>query len=57
MKNICLLLIFVLCACSQNKIESQLNSDFKFSEKMDFEEFRIKIDNYANFTPYPNIDK
>ncbi len=57
MKNICLLLIFVLCACSQNKIESQLNSDFKFSEKMDFEEFRIKINNYANFTPYPNIDK
>ena len=56
MKKIYFLLVFVLCACSQNKIESQLN-DFKFSEKMDFEEFRIKIDNYANFAPYPNIDK
>ena len=56
MKKIYLLLVFLICACSQNKVDSKLNNDFNFSEKMDFDEFRIKIDNYANFSPYPNID-
>ena len=56
MKKIYLLLFFLICACSQNKVDSKLNNDFNFSEKMDFDEFRIKIDNYANFSPYPNID-
>ena len=49
-------LLLLLSACSSNKSENNLKNNFIFSEKMNFEEFKIKLENYADQSSYPNID-
>ena len=49
-----LLVIFLfLSSCTSNAIKN----DFHFSDEMNFEEFKIKLEKYANQNSYPNIDK
>ena len=61
MKKI-ILIIFLLSACSYNNDEkvnniSNNNLPFiNFSNDLSFEEFKIKLEEYANNSPYPNID-
>ena len=33
-----------------------VRNDFNFSEDMSFDEFRIKLNEYAESNPYPKID-
>ena len=52
-----LILIILITGCSNNKNELGNNFfDIKFSEDMSFEEFKIKLENYGNNSPYPNLD-
>ena len=52
MKKLLLVIFFCLTACSSNSVKN----DFNFSNKMNFEEFKIKLLEYAENNPYPNID-
>ena len=54
-----LLIIFIMItACSTNNEKfSNNNLDIKFSDNMSFEEFKVKLEKYANNSPYPNIDE
>ena len=52
MKKILLLTIFFLCSCASD----QVMNNFNFSNQMSFEEFKIKLEEYAKKNPYPNID-
>ena len=52
------LIIFVLltgCSANNDKISDNI-LDIKFSKEMSLEEFKIKLDEYANNSPYPNIN-
>ncbi len=51
------IIIILITGCSKNNNELKNNFlDVKFTEDMSFEEFRIKLENYGNNSPYPNID-
>ena len=53
-----LLIIFFLtasCSMNNNKLEKNF-SDINFSDDMTFEEFQNKLEEYAENSPYPNID-
>tara|TARA_B100001059_G_C17752989_1_gene538288 strand:+ start:640 stop:801 length:162 start_codon:yes stop_codon:yes gene_type:complete len=52
MKKILMVILF-LTSCSSEKI---IKNDFNFDNKMSFNEFKIKLEEYANNSPYPNID-
>jgi len=56
MKKI-LIIFFLLSACSSNDISKE-NSlpTLDFSENLTIEEFKLKLDQYANNSKYPNID-
>ena len=45
-------LIFLM-SCSSNETKN----NFNFSNDMTFNEFKIKLDEYAINNPYPNIDE
>jgi hypothetical protein len=47
-----LLCLIFLVSCTTNNTRN----NFNFSDQMSFEEFRIKLDEYAINNPYPNID-
>ena len=54
-----LLIIFIIitgCSTYNDKLSNN-NLDIKFSDNMSLEEFRAKLEDYANNSPYPNIDK
>jgi hypothetical protein len=52
-----LIIFFLTVSCSMNndKLENNL-SDINFSDDMTFEEFKNKLEEYAENSPYPNID-
>ena len=52
-----LIIFFLTASCSMNndKLENNL-SDINFSDDMTFEEFKNKLEEYAENSPYPNID-
>ena len=53
-----LLIIFFLtasCLMNNDKLEKNF-SDINFSDDMTFEEFQNKLEEYAENSPYPNID-
>ena len=47
-----LVILFFLVSCSSNTAEN----NFIFSDQMSFEEFKIKLNEYAKSKPYPKID-
>tara|TARA_Y100001958_G_scaffold138409_1_gene111605 strand:- start:74 stop:244 length:171 start_codon:yes stop_codon:yes gene_type:complete len=53
-----LLIIFIIITgCSTYNDELSINNlDIKFSDNMSFKEFQVKLEEYANNSPYPNID-
>jgi len=51
MKKILIISLF-LFSCTQNSVKK----DFIFNEKMSFDEFKIKLKEYAIKNPYPNIN-
>ena len=52
MKIFILLILFFLTSCSSNLTRN----DFNISDVMSFQEFKIKLEEYATINPYPNID-
>ena len=52
MKKFFLVIIFFLVSCSANKIVN----NFNFTDEIGFEEFKIKLEEYAKSNPYPKID-
>ena len=53
-----LLIIFFLnvsCSINNDKLENNF-SDINFFDDMTFEEFKNKLEKYAENSPYPNID-
>ena len=51
-------IIFILISgCSLKKNDYNTNSlDINFSDNLSIEEFQIKLEVYAENSPYPNID-
>ena len=56
MKKFLIIFIFII-GCSSNKSELTNNPyDIKFSDSLSFEEYKIKLNDYAQYSPYPNIE-
>ena len=56
MKKI-ILIFFLLSGCSYIQTSDKNNlSDMKFSDDLSFEEFKIKLEEYGDNSPYPDID-
>tara|TARA_A100000164_G_C21419159_1_gene545811 strand:+ start:251 stop:412 length:162 start_codon:yes stop_codon:yes gene_type:complete len=51
MKELSLLTLLLLISCSSEKSEKKIN----FSSEMSFDEFKSKLEVYANNSDYPNI--
>ena len=56
MKRI-ILILFLLSGCVNNQSQNINNySTIDFSKVTTLEEFKIKLEEYADNSPYPNID-
>ena len=56
MKRI-ILIFLLISSCALNQKENiKKVSNSNFSNDLSFEEFKIKLDDYASSSPYPNID-
>jgi hypothetical protein len=52
-----LIVFFLTASCSMNNDKLENNfSNINFSDDMTFEEFQNKLEEYAENSPYPNID-
>ena len=52
-----ILIFFLLSGCAYNQNQKVNNySTIDFSNVLTIEEFIIKLEEYANNSPYPNID-
>jgi hypothetical protein len=52
-----LIIFFLTASCSMNNDKLENNfSDINFSDDMTFEEFQKKLEEYAENSPYQNID-
>jgi hypothetical protein len=52
-----LIIFFLTASCSMNNDKLENNfSDINFFDDMTFEEFQNKLEEYAENSPYPNID-
>ena len=54
-KFILIFFLFSGCVYSQNENINAV-SDINFSDDLTLEEFKLKLNEYANNSPYPNID-
>ena len=52
-----ILIFFLFSGCVYNQ-NANINavSDIIFSDDLSLEEFKLKLEEYANNSPYPNID-
>tara|TARA_B100001057_G_C22543416_1_gene830543 strand:- start:471 stop:644 length:174 start_codon:yes stop_codon:yes gene_type:complete len=55
MKILFLLILFLNIGCANKSLEHNLSKKDIFSEKMSFNEFKKKLDNYAINSPYPDL--
>ncbi len=49
------ILIF-LSSCKSSTLQNNSKNDFNFSKNMSLEEFKLKLENYAEKNPYPNLN-
>ena len=49
-------LFFLLSCCTSNKNITNKFSNIEFSNDLSIEEFKIRLNEYTNNSPYPNID-
>ncbi len=54
-KYLFIFIILVSCSSKYEKTEISI-PDISFSENLSISEFKKKLDQYANNSPYPNID-
>ena len=55
MRNFSMIIILILSSCTV-KSENFVKKDFDFSKEVNFDKFRIKLQEYARNNPYPNIN-
>ena len=56
MKRI-IIIFFLFSCCTYNHTENIKNPpNINFSDDLSLEQFKIKLEDYANNSPYPNID-
>ena len=56
MKNFLIIFIFITgCSSSKNELNNNL-FNIKFSDNLTFKEYKIKLNDYAKNSPYPNIN-
>ncbi len=48
--------MILLSSCSLKINEKNNKIDFESFENMSFDEFKLKLNNYAKNNPFPNID-
>ena len=51
------LLFLLLCGCSVNKKENNLNNNINFSDELTFEEFNYKLEVYSKISNYPDLNE
>tara|TARA_B100000902_G_scaffold378823_1_gene412488 strand:- start:1476 stop:1649 length:174 start_codon:yes stop_codon:yes gene_type:complete len=53
-----LIFIILISGCSSSKNESRTNvSDISFNDNLSIEEFQNRLNEYAQNSPYPNIEE
>ena len=55
MKLSLLTIILLLNCCVIKSTKDDLSKDIIFTKKMSFQEFKLKLDQYAIISPYPDI--
>ena len=56
MKKILIIIIFITgCSYNKNKLNNDL-VDIQFSDDLSLEDFKIKLEVFAQNSPFPNID-
>ncbi len=56
MKKLIFFILFLLSSCSSTDKKESLDAKLFFSNDMSFEEFKIKLDEYAKNSHYPNLN-
>lgn len=54
-KFLIIFIFFTGCSANNNNLSDNI-LDINFSKDMSFEEFQSKLEEYANNSPYPNIN-
>ncbi len=57
MKKFLIIFLFLIGCATENKEITKKISDINSNEDLSFEEFKIRLEIYANDNPYPNIDE
>ena len=57
MKKLLITFIIITGCSTYNDKFNNNNLDIKFSDNMSFEKFKVKLKEYADNSPYPNIDE
>ncbi len=56
MKKIYIILILCFSSCTSPTSKNVFKNDFIFTNEMKFQEFKLKVKEYATKSSYPNID-
>tara|TARA_Y100001958_G_C21142685_1_gene480961 strand:+ start:180 stop:353 length:174 start_codon:yes stop_codon:yes gene_type:complete len=56
MKKIYIILILSFSACTSPASKNVFKNDLIFTNEMKFQEFKLKVKEYATKSSYPNID-
>ena len=56
MRKFFLLFFLLLMSCGKNFDNENLKDPYNFSDEMTFDEFKLKLEEYAKNSPYPNPD-
>ena len=56
MKIILLGITIFIISCGSNNLTKNAQIENIFKEEMSFDEFKLKLKQYAEKSPYPNID-
>tara|TARA_B100002019_G_C21246465_1_gene588570 strand:+ start:1616 stop:1789 length:174 start_codon:yes stop_codon:yes gene_type:complete len=55
MKKALFLIIFLFFSCGKKNIDKDINDNLNFSDKISFEVFELKLNEYAENEPYPDL--
>ncbi len=56
MKNFFIIILILLNSCSTAKVQNESKIDINYSENLTIDEFKLKLEKYAEYGSYPNID-
>ena len=56
MKVFMFIILLLTSACTNSSVKIIENKDLKLSENMSFNEFKIKVEQYAEESSYPSLE-